>query len=430
MLVSRSINTTEILEFPVASRFLKLPIQNFLKIEGIDPLAPQIAMINSINDPQYRFVVGCLSRRTGKTFIANAIAFIKAMEPGSNILIISPNYSLSSISWKEQERMLVKHGIEIKSKNKTDKEIVLENGSLIKFGSVSQADSCVGRSYALLLFDECAIDPNGMEAFNIQLRPTLDTANSKAIFISTPRAGNWFKDFYERGFSEEYPSWVSVHSTWEDNPRLTDQDVKEARLGMSKAEFEQEYCASFVTMDGQIYEDFDQDTMVRDLSGIDFSDEYAYETIMGIDPGYRDPTASLVLKYHHDSDTFYLVWDYLKAGGNTAVHAEAFLTADAQYKIDQVFCDSAAAQFREDLVSMFDFPSNAANKSVLDGISYVQRLIQQGKLIVHSECVDSINMLLNYRWDPNPNLIKPKPVHDTHSHLSDALRYAMYSYVK
>lgn len=431
MLVSRSeLLYDKVIDFPVQDRFLKLPVQNFLQIEDIEPLAPQIAMLNAVNDPQYTQVVACLSRRTGKTYISNTIAFLKAMEPGSNILIVSPNYSLTNISWNLQVQQLERHGIEIKSKNKTDREIHLENGSMIKFGSVSQADSLVGRSYDLIIYDEAAIDGKGGDVYNVQLRPTLDRPGSKIIFISTPRGSNYFKDFYDRGFSDEFPTWVAIHSTWKDNPRMTEKDVKEARKGMSRAEFEQEYEAKFTIFEGQVYEDFDVDTMSRDLSDMDFSDEYEYETIMGLDPGYRDPTAALVLKYHHESDTFYLVWDYLVAGGNTAVHAEAFLAADAQYRIDMVFCDPAAAQFREDLVSMFDFPSNAANKSILDGISYVQRIIQQGKLIVHSGCVDTLSMLNNFRWDLNPNLTKPKTVHDVHSHLADSLRYAIYSYVK
>jgi phage terminase large subunit len=430
VLVSRpELKYDNIINFPVQTRFLKLPIENFLKIEGIDPLDPQIAMINAINDPVYRQIVACLSRRTGKTYISNTIAFLKAMEPKSNILIVSPNYSLTNISWNLQVQQLERHGIEIKSKNKTDREIHLENGSMIKFGSVSQADSLVGRSYDLIIYDEAAIDGNGGDAYNVQLRPTLDKNNSKIIFISTPRGSNFFEGFYQRGFSAEFPSWVSIHSTWRDNPRMGEADVAEARKGMSRAEFEQEYEAKFTTFEGQVYEDFDAETMSRDLSDMVF-DEYDYDTIMGIDPGYRDETAALILKYHHDSDVFYLVWEYLKAGANTGVHAQEFLEADRMYCVDQVFCDQAAAQFREDLISMFDFPSNPANKSILDGISYVQRIIQQGKLIVDSKCVHALEMLTNYRWDMNPALTKPKTVHDKYSHMADALRYALYSFVK
>lgn len=434
MLVSReNLNYEKLVDFPVSERFLKLPIRNFLELEGIEPIAPQIAMLNAINDPLYRQIIGCLSRRTGKTFISNAVAFLKALEPGTCVLIVSPNYSLTSISWNEQLKLFNKHGVELKTKNKTDRVMELENGSMIKFGSVSQADSLVGRSYDLILFDECALDDAGREAYNIQLRPTLDKPNSKVIFISTPRGtANYFYEFYNRGFKEEFPTWVSVHSTYKDNPRMTEEDVAEARRGMSRNEFEQEYEASFVSFEGQIYDAFDASKHV--ISGLSakmaaalVENKYRYETIMGIDPGYKDDTAALVLVYDNDLEVFNLVWEYSFSERTTAQHAAVFDEQYREWDMDMVFIDSAAAQFRQDLSAMYDLPSNPAIKSVLDGIAYVQTLIEQDRLYVDEACVGVIMMLKNYRWDPNDKLIKPRPIHDKFSHLADALRYALYS---
>ena len=430
MIVSREyINYNELEEFPLKERFLKLPVNKFFNVQGIEPIAPQIAMINAINDPRHRFVVGCLSRRTGKTFASNHIAFLKALEPGTQILIISPNYSLSNISWNEQIKLLKEHDIETEKMNAKDKEIFLANGSMIKLGSISQANSAVGRSYDLILFDEAALDPKGVDAFNIQLRPTLDKNNSKAIFISTPRGTNYFHDFYQRGFSLEYPRWASVHSTWKDNPRTSEEDIKEARNSMSRAEFKQEYEADFTTFEGQIYEGFDEDKHVRDLSDMDFT-HARFDTLMGIDAGYKDPTAAVLFHYDTESDIFYCNWEYLDGQATTEKHAKVLYDVYEQNDIDMIFCDSAAAQFRHDLAAMYDLPSYGAHKSVLDGIAYVQGLVETGKLIVDPSCKEMLDMLRNYRWDPRPELIKPKPVHDQFSHMADAVRYALYTYTR
>lgn len=438
MQVSRPYLNYEYLEeFSVEERFLKLPVAGFLDVSGIVPISPQIALINALNDPKHRFIVACLSRRTGKTFIANTVAFLKAMEPNTNVLIVSPNFSLTNISWNEQTQMLEQHKIEIVSKNKTEKEIHLANGSMIKFGSVSSVNSLVGRSYDLILFDEAALDGNGRDAFNIQLRPTLDRPNSKAIFISTPRGLNYFHEFYMRGYDKDTlsgldslePEWISIHSTWHDNPRNNLSDIDSAKRGMSKAEFKQEYEADFTTFEGQIYESFDSDKHVRDLSEMDwFSDPYRYETLMGIDPGYKDATGGVILKYDTDEDMFYAVWDYEVSEKTTREHAGAFNDAFEGFDVDIVFCDSAAAQFRQDMAVEYDLPSNKAKKSVLDGLAYCQSLIDNDKLIVDANCEDLILMLTNYRWDPNEALVKPKPKHDKFSHVADALRYALYSY--
>ena len=438
MQVSRPyVNYTEILEFDVEKRFLKLPVSGFLEVSGIEPIDPQIALINALNDPRHRFVVACLSRRTGKTFIANTVAFLKSLEPNTNVLIVSPNFSLTNISWNEQLKMIEEHGVEVKSKNKTEKEMHFHNGSMIKFGSISSVNSLVGRSYDLILFDEAALDGAGRDAFNIQLRPTLDRENSKAIFISTPRGLNYFHEFYMRGFDTDSitgldslePEWVSIHSTWHDNPRNNLKDIDSAKRGMSRAEFKQEYEADFTTFEGQIYEAFDVDKHVKDLSGMDwFSDPYRYDTIMGIDPGYKDATGALILKYDTDKDIFYAVWDYEFSQRTTREHAKIFFENYEKHDVDMIYCDSAAAQFRQDMAVEYELPSNKAKKSVLDGLAYCQSLIDNNKLIVDEKCEDLILMLTNYRWDPNDALSKPKPKHDKFSHLADALRYALYSY--
>lgn len=424
MQTSRLINIDELIPYPVEDRFLKLPVDRFLKLKGIEPIAPQIAILNAINDPNIRYVVGCLSRRTGKTYIANMIAFLKAMEPGAQVLIVSPNYSLTGISWNEQIGLLSEYGIEIKSKNKTDKEMHLENGSMIKFGSIAQANSLVGRSYSMILFDECALDPKGQEAFNIQLRPTLDKQNSKVIFISTPRGLNWFYDFYQRGFDPTQPEWFSVHSTWRDNPRAVEKDVMSAKKNMSSAEFKQEYEADFATFEGQIFEEFDEDAHVLPFPE---APEY-WETIMGVDPGYKDPTGALVIKYSPDREVFWAVWDYCIAGKNTAVHAHKMHEMIEKYDVEMVFVDSAAAQFRADLAAEYDISASKSKKSVNDGIAYVQGLIASDRLFIDPSCEDLILVMNNYRWDPNNALLTPKPLHDQFSHLADALRYALYTY--
>ena len=225
---SKDINTTELIEFPQSDRFIKLPIDKYLSLLNIEPIAPQIALINAINDPQYRFITACLSRRTGKTFISNIIAQMVALVPNCNVLIMSPNYSLSNISFELQRQLIKTFDIEVLKDNAKDKVITLTNGSSIRVGSVTQADSVVGRSYNLILYDEAAL-AEGMNSFNIQLRPTLDTNNSKAIFISTPRGkGNWFKELYDRGWSDDYSSWASIHSDYRENPRVKEADIVEA----------------------------------------------------------------------------------------------------------------------------------------------------------------------------------------------------------
>ena len=156
--VSRADIVTEGLQHFVAKdKFLKLPVDGYLELLGITPIESQYALINAINNPKYRFICAALSRRQGKTFIANVIGQLISLVPGCTILIMSPNYSLSQISFDLQRDLIKRFDLEVTKDNAKDKIIQLSNGSEIRMGSVNMVDSSVGRSYDLIIFDEAAL---------------------------------------------------------------------------------------------------------------------------------------------------------------------------------------------------------------------------------------------------------------------------------
>jgi phage terminase large subunit len=425
LVVSRpDVERDVIVDFPADRRFIKLPIVNYLKLLDIyDTInRPQIALINAVNDPKYRFICAALARRLGKTYIANVIGQLVTLVPGSNVLIISPNYNLSSISF-ELQRKLIKHfDLEVARDNLKDKIIELSNGSTIRMGSLSTVDSTVGRSYDLIIFDEAALGEGGEAAFNVALRPTLDKPNSKAIFISTPRGrNNWFSQFWNRGFDPNFPEWISLQADYSENTRMAESDVSEARRSMSKAEFEQEYLASFTVFEGQIYSLAESDVLEPppDLRG---------EAVAGCDPGYRDDTAFCTIVYDQATDWFWIVDEYLKSEATTQDHAVAFQEQISKWGIESIFIDSAAAQFASDLAYMYDIATIKAKKDVLPGIAYVQTLVAQGRLKVAPHCQHARAVFDQYRWDTKEGLQRERPKHDQYSHMADAIRYALYTY--
>lgn len=423
--ISRSdITSTKILEYPKEHRFLKLPPGPYLDLLGVEPLNSQIALINAVNNPKYRFICAALSRRQGKTYIANIIGQLVSLVPGANILIMSPNYSLSQISF-DLQRTLIKHfDLEVRKDNAKDKVIELTNGSTIRMGSVNQVDSTVGRSYDLIIFDEAALT-DGQNAFNVALRPTLDKDSSKAIFISTPRGkNNWFSEFYMRGFTEDFPEWISIRATYESNPRMSQTDIEEARKSMSEAEFRQEYEADFNTYEGQIW-NFNYEECTANLEELDVS---KMDVFAGLDVGYRDPTAFCVIAYDWDEEKYYLVDEYFDSEKTTEAHAKEIQALIEKWDIDYIFIDSAAQQTRFDFAQNYDITTINAKKSVLDGIAHVAAIVDNDNLIVEQMCKQSLICLDQYQWDPNPNLLKEKPKHNYASHMADAIRYALYSF--
>ena len=414
----------DIVEYSSEDRFIKLPIMPYMDLLGITPIPSQVAIINAINNPKYRFICGAVSRRQGKTYISNIIGQLMALVPNSHILLMSPNYSLSQISF-DLQRQLIKHfDLEVTKDNAKDRVIQLSNGSTLRMGSINQVDSCVGRSYDLIIFDEAAL-VDGRDAFNIALRPTLDKENSKALFISTPRGrNNWFADFFYRGFNNEFPEWASVRATYHENPRFSEDDIKEAQKSMSSAEFAQEYMADFNTYVGQIWT-FDFEKCVADLEELDTS---KMDVIAGLDVGYKDPTALCVVAYDWDLEKFYVLDEYLDAERTTEQHATQIRALQDKHNIDWIYIDSAAQQTRFDFAQNYDVTTINAKKSLLDGIGEVASLVDNDNLIVDQRCRHVLECLDQYQWDANPNLMKERPKHDAYSHMADALRYALYTF--
>ena len=423
--VSRTdIVTDYLMDYPTEARFIKLPIEGYMELLGIKPNSSQTGIINAINNPKYRFVTAAVSRRQGKTYISNIIGQLVCLVPGANVLLMSPNYSLSQISF-DLQRNLIKHfDLEVTKDNAKDKVIELSNGSTIRMGSINQVDSVVGRSYDLIIFDEAALT-DGRDAFNVALRPTLDKENSKAIFISTPRGrNNYFAEFYYRGFSDEFPEWCAIKATYHENPRVSEADITEAKKTMSANEFAQEYMADFNVYEGQIWT-FDYEHCVANLKDLDTS---KMDVFAGLDVGYKDPTAFCVIAYDWDSGIYHLVDEYLDSERTTEQHALQIQKLIHKWDIDYIYIDSAAQQTRFDFAQNYDITTINAKKSVLDGIGYVAGVVDNNTLLVDQQCKEALTCLDQYQWDPNPNLLREKPKHDGASHMADALRYALYTF--
>ena len=412
------------LDYSEADKFLKLPVEPYLELLNITALPSQVAIINGTNSPKYRFVCAAISRRQGKTYIANIIGQLVSLVPNSNILIMSPNYALSQISF-DLQRNLIKHfDLEVVRDNAKDKVIELSNGSTIRMGSVNQVDSCVGRSYDLIIFDEAAL-ADGKDAFNVALRPTLDKDNSKALFISTPRGrNNWFSEFFDRGFNDEFPEWCSIRATYKDNPRMSETDIQEARKSMSEAEFRQEYEADFNTYEGQVW-DFKYEECVGSYQDINLE---GFDVFAGLDVGYRDPTAFCVVAYSWEEEKFFVVDEYFDSERTTEQHAMEIRRMIDKWDLDYIYIDSAAQQTRFDFAQNYDISTVNAKKSILDGIGHVAGVVDNNRLMVDQKCQEVLLSLDQYQWDPNPNLMKEKPKHNAASHMADAIRYALYSF--
>ena len=135
-----------------------------------------------------------------------------------------------------------------------------------------------------------------------------------------------------------------------------------------------------------------------------------------------------MIAYDWDQEKFYLIDEYLNAEKTTEQHAKEINALVEKYLIDYIYIDSAAQQTRFDFAQNYDISTINAKKSILDGISHAAGIIDNDNLIVDQKCKHVLAAVDQYQWDTNPNLLKERPKHNNASHMSDALRYGLYTF--
>jgi len=370
-----------------------------------------------------RFFVTISARRTGKSYAAAILAFAKLLEPKQQVMVVAPNFSLSSIIWDYVTDLVKQMELEVDRFNQKDKVVKLINGSTFRLLSANNRDSLVGRAANLLIVDEAAIISND-EYFTRDLRPALSTfKDSRCLWISTPRGkGNYLFTYYNRGVDDEYPDWGSTLHTWRSNPLLSEKDIEEAKRTITKAMYLQEYECEWTTTEDQIYQGLNEEKHINDFVG-----ERFIEVIGGLDVGYRDENCFVVVGF--DGINYYVVDEYISRESTTSELAEIVREKQEEWSIDSIYIDSAAQQTKADFAYDYDIYCENAIKSVNDGISSLQALIEQDRLLFDTEGgAHSFSAMSSYKW--NPNTDNPKPVHDWSSHPCDAIRYAIYTHQK
>lgn len=370
-----------------------------------------------------RFFVTISARRTGKSYAAAILAFAKLLEPKQQVMVVAPNFSLSSIIWDYVTDLVKQMELEVDRFNQKDKVVKLINGSTFRLLSANNRDSLVGRAANLLIVDEAAIISND-EYFTRDLRPALSTfKDSRCLWISTPRGkGNYLFTYYNRGVDDEYPDWGSTLHTWRSNPLLSEKDIEEAKRTITKAMYLQEYECEWTTTEDQIYQGLNEEKHINDFVG-----ERFIEVIGGLDVGYRDENCFVVVGF--DGINYYVVDEYVSRESTTSELAEIVREKQEEWSIDSIYIDSAAQQTKADFAYDYDIYCENAIKSVNDGISSLQALIEQNRLLFDTEGGShSFSAMSSYKW--NPNTDNPKPVHDWCSHPCDAIRYAIYTHQK
>jgi len=217
---------------------------------------------------RYRVVTAV--RRWGKTHWT-CIELLKAAQKAQKqrVWYVAPTYAMAKqIAWEKLKEIIplnwiAKNHLGLPAINEGALSIRLINGSVISLKGADRPDTLRGVGIHFIVLDE--FQDMKKDVWTV-LRPTLTDTAGRAIFIGTPKSFNHLHEFYQRGnpFNpKRNPQWSSWQFKTAESPFIPFSEIENARRDLDPKTFRQEYEASFESMAGRVYYDFDRTKNVR-----------------------------------------------------------------------------------------------------------------------------------------------------------------------
>jgi hypothetical protein len=173
-----------------------------------------------------------------------------------------------------------------------------ERWGSIRVASMHDPDNHRGGQADLVVFDECAYQPDEY-AWHFILEPKLTVRRGRAYFISTPKGRNWFyklamdaKEHMENGGKE----WVFFsRASFELNPLIQMDVMERLKEKLPPLVYQQEYLAQFVDGGSSVFYGIDDVLLRPDEAPTEPVSGHTY--VAGVDWG------------HGEDSTYISVWD-------------------------------------------------------------------------------------------------------------------------
>ena len=377
-----------------------------------------------------RYISNCGGTRSTKTY--STLQFLhllipKADKAGDVTSVVSesvPHLKRGAI--RDFENII---GHSLKSDpnwNATDFVYTYPNGAMLEFFSADSPGKVHGPARKRL----CANEGNHIpyEVFR-----QLEVRTQGLIMIDyNPSASCWINEVVEAR-----QNCVRIHSTYKDNPFLTQEQIDSIEANKDDKNWWKVYGEGQVgTLDGLVYEFELIDALPpknADKAEADKTDEERYADslteIQGLDFGFtNDPTARVKIYADHKRKRLYVQQQCYRTHMQNK-HIIEDLQKTGVGRDVEIYADCAEPKSIADIQDA-GFKVIACDKDApvkSDKLKFQLLWMQGWKLYVTKDSLDLIYELRNYTWDKDKdgNLLN-QPI-DKFNHLLDALRYAAWT---
>jgi hypothetical protein len=229
------------------------------------PYPAQRRVLKAILEGPEKYHVLVSSRQVGKSLMALNLLLKFALEtPNNYCMLVSPIFSQSKKAFLELMKAAGPDNPLIQSANATDLMMVFKNGSIIRMVSAETEQNLRGITLSHLVLDECAYIKESL--WTEVLSAATMIRGKKVLFISTPRAKNWFYHLFERGQDPEAKNWSSYRINSEENPYLNQEELEIAKKTLPPAVFLSEYMGIFTESSSGVFGEYEKCTKISQLS--------------------------------------------------------------------------------------------------------------------------------------------------------------------
>lgn len=378
-----------------------------------------------------RFKVVVAGRRFGKTYLALMWLILQASKPPDErrgwrtCWYVAPTYrQAKEIAWKLLKRLIPRELVQ--RTNENELSVVLKNGNEVALKGADNYDGLRGVALSALVLDEFAtMDP---AAWTEVLRPALADMQGDFMAIGSPAGLNHFYNMFTHSEDKEkYPQWASFKYTTAEGGNVPLEEIESAQREMDPRTFRQEFLASFESLEGRIFQDFDRKIHVK--HNLVLPDDVP--VLVGMDFNVNPLTSVIGYKRLNE---LHIVHEILIPNGNTDLMADALKRSYPNRQI-QVYPDpsgaarktSAAAGITDhSILASYGFQVLSPRKAppVKDKLNNMNAMIKSSdgshRLFVHPRCTSVIRALEGLTYVPGTNVPDKSGGLD---HIADALGY-------
>jgi len=388
-----------------------------------------------------RFNVPCCGRRWGKSQAAGHRMTYKMFVPDSYNWIIGPTYKLGEkefrVVWRDFEELdILRYCKKTNNVKQGQMEIRTPWGAVLEVVSAEKQDSLLGEGLSHAIMSEAA--KHQRSTWEQYIEPALSDLLGTCDFPSTPKGYNWYHALWQLGqpvthngntHHKDYKSWQ--FPSWTNSARypggFDNEEIQRIKSLVSKVWFDQEYGASFTTISGAIYEEWDPAVHVQPVRYNPQLPNY-----LAMDYGFVNPFAALDIQVAPD-DTIYVWREYYGSYQATMQHGWAIKNRDNPdgYAVEAMWGDPRGADEAATLALILGFVGGPDVPWKL-GVEQIKRMLKNKQIVVDPSCTNLVRQMSqlhvkplarNSQQDLNELQSDGNIQHKVDDHCCDALRY-------